>query len=141
MPASDAAQRMKPITAAKKLGIYLPAAPEEFQHALLTRPELDELERNPPDWLTELRRHGPHPRPVVAGRLAVSISGLLRAGVTEALTTDEINALRADPPEWLVRERAIHEEVVAEDEQQRQRAAESKRAKSADGATPGDAAT
>ncbi|SED56703.1 DUF5997 family protein [Ruania alba] len=124
MAASDAAQRMKPITAAKKLGIYLPAAPEEFQHATFTRGELEELERKPPDWLAELRRNGPHPRPVVAGRLGVSISGLVRAGVTEALTTADIDALRADPPEWLVQERAVQEQVRAEEEElQRRRAA------------------
>ena len=32
---------MKPATAAKKLGVYLPATPEEFQSATLTRDEVD----------------------------------------------------------------------------------------------------
>ena len=34
---------MKPITAAGKLGIHLPAAPEEFQRTPITRAELDAL--------------------------------------------------------------------------------------------------
>ena len=34
---------MKPITAANKLGIYLPAAPEEFRNSPITREALDEL--------------------------------------------------------------------------------------------------
>src|SRR5690606_93432 len=87
-------QAMKPATAAKKLGIYLPATPEEFRAGGITREELDELEKSPPQWLTELRRNGPHPRPVVAGRLGVSISGLARGGIHEALTTEQIDALR-----------------------------------------------
>ena len=37
-------QTMKPLTAAAKLGIYLPAAPEEFQTTPITRDELDALE-------------------------------------------------------------------------------------------------
>ncbi|HIZ36020.1 MAG TPA: hypothetical protein H9815_09605 [Candidatus Ruania gallistercoris] len=112
-------QRMKPITAAKKLGIYLPAAPEEFQSAWLTRAELAELERHPPEWLQTLRREGPHPRPVVAGRLAVSIAGLIRSGADEALTTAEIDALRAELPAWLEQERQVHREVQAEEERVR----------------------
>ena len=36
---------MKPATAASKLGIYLPAAPEEFQRTPITRQELDELRK------------------------------------------------------------------------------------------------
>jgi hypothetical protein len=95
---------MKPATAAKKLGIYLPAAPEEFRNGAITRDELTELERNPPAWLETLRREGPHPRPVVAGRLGVSIAGLARGGITEPLTTADIDELRADPPLWLVEE-------------------------------------
>lgn len=117
---ASADQRMKPITAAKKLGIYLPAAPEEFQTAWLTRGELAELERHPPEWLHTLRREGPHPRPVVAGRLGVSIAGLIRAGADEALTTAEIDALREDPPDWLAREREVHQEVLSEEERVRQ---------------------
>ncbi len=115
----SAEQRMKPITAAKKLGIYLPAAPEEFQAAWLTREQLAELESSPPEWLQVLRREGPHPRPVVAGRLGVSIAGLVRAGADEAMTTAEIDALRAEPPHWLQEERRVHQQVIAEEERVR----------------------
>ena len=99
-------QSMKPATAAKKLGVYLPATPEEFQGGEVTREQLDELQANPPEWLAELRRTGPHPRPVVAQKLNVSISGLARGGVTEALTTAEISDLLQNRPAWLVEERA-----------------------------------
>ena len=108
-------QEMKPSTAAAKLDVYLPATPEEFRTGTVTRDELAELQRNPPAWLTELRRNGPHPRNVVAARLRVSTSGLARAGMTDPLTTDEINALIADPPQWLVRERQTFEEVRREE--------------------------
>src|SRR5690554_1492194 len=114
---------MKAATAAKKLGVYLPATPEEFRSGGITREHLDELQQNPPEWLTELRRHGPHPRPVVAGRLGVSISGLARGGVDEALTTEQIDALRQDPPAWLQAERVVHARVLAEEERLREQAA------------------
>src|SRR5690554_7926139 len=105
MTTKPSSQTMKAATAAKKLGIYLPAAPQEFQDALVTREELAELQTNPPQWLADLRQHGPHPRSVVAARLGVSISGLARAGYTEPLTTTEIAELREQEPDWLVRER------------------------------------
>lgn len=108
-------QTLKPATAAAKLGIYLPAAPEEFRSASLTRDEVDELRDNPPAWLVDLRRNGPFPRDVVAQKLGVSRSGLARAGVTEALTADEIGDLIADPPDWLVRERDTHQKVLKEE--------------------------
>src|SRR5689334_5284541 len=92
-------QLMKPATAAQKLGVYLPATPPEFQAGPVTRDEFDELQRNPPEWLADLRKNGPHPRNVVAVRLRVSNSGLARGGITEALTTEKIEALAADPPE------------------------------------------
>jgi hypothetical protein len=107
-------QLMKPSTAALKLDVYLPATPPEFQAGLVSREELDELQRNPPPWLADLRRDGPHPRSVVAARLRVSHSGLARAGITDPLTTAEIAALIADPPEWLVQERATHAETQRE---------------------------
>jgi len=107
-------QFMKPSTAAVKLDVYLPATPAEFQAGMVSRDELDDLLRDPPQWLTDLRRNGPHPRSVVASRLRVSHSGLARAGVTEALTTDQIAALIADPPEWLVHERESYAEVQRE---------------------------
>ena len=105
---------MKPTTAARKHGIYLPAAPEEFQRSPITRDELDVLRADPPQWLVDLRRNGPFPRDVVAQKLGVSRSGLSRGGVTEALTADGIGVLIADPPGWLLHERDSYREVVAE---------------------------
>ena len=97
---------MKPVTAAKKLGVYLPATPEDFQSGEISRSEFLELQANPPEWLAELRRVGPHPRPVVAQKLGVSTSGLARASVEDALTTADIKALLEQKPAWLVEERA-----------------------------------
>ncbi|MGC3993409.1 MAG: DUF5997 family protein [Propionicimonas sp.] len=114
-------QTMKPVTAAAKLGIYLPAAPEDFRTTPITRAELDALRAAPPQWLVDLHRNGPFPRDVVAAKLGVSRSGLARAGVTEALDADQIGELIADPPEWLVREREIHRDVLAEKERLRHR--------------------
>lgn len=105
---------MKPATAAKKLGVYLDATPEEFRDGMVSRDELDALQADPPEWLRELRRDGPHPRPVVADRLGVSISGLARAGITEPLTTAEIATLKEEQPEWLHRERGIRAESQRE---------------------------
>ncbi len=107
-------QTMKPETAAKKLGIYLPAAPAEFRGAPVSRDALNEFLANPPPWLTELRAEGPHPREVVAHKLGISNSGLARAGITDALTTAEISALLQGPPPWLVQERAVQAEVHEE---------------------------
>jgi hypothetical protein len=107
-------QTMKPETAAKKLGILLTAAPESFQSAPLTRTAFDELRTEPPTWLEDLRRDGPHPRPVVAQKLGISISGLSRAGIDDALTTADIKTLLEQKPEWLVRERATQAAVHAE---------------------------
>lgn len=105
---------MKPATAAKKLGVYLPATPAAFQEGVVSRAELNELQTNPPEWLRELRQNGPHPRPVVAARLGVSIAGLARGGVTEPLTTEQIEALREEGPEWLEKERATQADVRKE---------------------------
>ncbi len=107
-------QSMKPETAAKKLEVLLSATPAEFQGSDITREELAELQANPPEWLVTLRREGPHPRPVVAGRLGVSNSGLARGGITEPLTTAEINALQAESPRWLELERDKLKAVRAE---------------------------
>ena len=115
---------MKPATAAKKLGVYLPATPEEFQDHEVSRSELNALLDEPPAWLVELRANGPHPRDVVAGKLGVSASGLARSGVEQPLTTAEIRDLLAAPPEWLVRERKIQADVRAEKQRVRQRDAE-----------------
>ncbi|MEV0321608.1 DUF5997 family protein [Streptomyces sp. NPDC050658] len=114
MTSHQTTQTMKPATAAKKLGVYLEATPAEFQEGVVSRTELNALQADPPEWLQELRRTGPHPRPVVAAKLGVSIAGLARGGVTEALTTDQIEALKADNPEWLQKERATQAEVRKE---------------------------
>ena len=107
-------QTMKPATAAKKLGVYLDATPEEFREGVVSRDELNALQADPPEWLRDLRRNGPHPRPVVAAKLRVSISGLTRGGVTDALTTEQIEELKATNPDWLQRERATQAEVQKE---------------------------
>lgn len=108
---------MKPVTAAKKLGIFLPAAPESFREGDVTRTEFLELQANPPEWLAELRRTGPHPRAVVAQKLGISASGLARSGVTDSMTTAEIKALLEQKPAWLVEERA--RQAAVRDEAQR----------------------
>ncbi|MCX7523122.1 DUF5997 family protein [Microbacterium sp. STN6] len=122
--AKSSDQTMKAETAAKKLGILLAAAPEEFRTRPISRSELTELNANPPAWLEELRQDGPHPRQVVAGKLGVSTSGLARAGITEPLTTAQITELLQSPPPWLVRERATQAEVRAEKVRIKQRDAE-----------------
>ncbi|MET9644442.1 DUF5997 family protein [Streptomyces syringium] len=114
MTSHKTTQTMKPATAAKKLGVYLEATPAEFQEGVVSRTELNALQADPPEWLQELRRNGPHPRPVVAAKLGVSIAGLARGGVTEALTTEQIEALKDEQPEWLLRERATQAEVRKE---------------------------
>jgi len=105
---------MKPATAAKKLGIYLPATPPQFQDREITRSEFLELQANPPEWLAELRRTGPHPKHVVAQKLGISVSGLTRAGAPSSMTTAEIKELLELKPEWLVVERATHAAVHEE---------------------------
>ncbi|WP_171171525.1 DUF5997 family protein [Streptomyces sp. I05A-00742] len=114
MTSHKTTQTMKPATAAKKLGVYLEATPAEFREGVVSRNELNALQADPPQWLQELRRNGPHPRPVVAAKLGISIAGLARGGITEALTTDEIDALKKDSPQWLQRERATQAEVRKE---------------------------
>ncbi|WP_147796979.1 DUF5997 family protein [Cellulomonas sp. Y8] len=112
---------MKPATAAAKLGVYLPATPEEFQAGPVSREQLDDLQRNPPEWLAELRKNGPHPRSVVAARLRISTSGLARNGLTDPLTTEQIDAIVEESPEWLHRERATQAEVKREEQRLRER--------------------
>jgi hypothetical protein len=121
-------QLMKPATAAQKLDVYLPATPREFQEGLVSREELDELQRNPPQWLVDLRRNGPHPRNVVAARLRVSNSGLARGGITEPLTTAQIAALAADPPPWLTHERETQAEAKREQRRLQERREETEKA-------------
>ncbi|MGQ0840232.1 DUF5997 family protein [Actinokineospora sp.] len=109
-------QTMKPATAAKKLGVYLEATPAEFQAGDVSRDELNALQADPPEWLRDLRRNGPHPRQVIAAKLRISIGGLTRAGITDALTTEQVDALKATSPDWLLRERATQAEVRKEAE-------------------------
>jgi hypothetical protein len=116
MSSHQTTQTMKPATAAKKLGVYLEATPAAFQEGDVSRAELNALQVEPPQWLRELRANGPHPRPVVAAKLGVSIAGLARGGVTEPLTTEQIDALKKDSPEWLEKERATQAEVRKEAE-------------------------
>lgn len=115
MASNKTPQTMKPETAAKKLNVYLPATPDEFQNQPVTREQLNELLASPPEWLIELRKNGPHPRQEVARKLGISVSGLARAEMTDAaLTTAEITALLEAPPAWLVTERATQAAVRAE---------------------------
>ncbi|MET9809407.1 DUF5997 family protein [Streptomyces halstedii] len=116
MTSHQSTQTMKPATAAKKLGVYLEATPTEFQEGVVSRTELNALQADPPTWLRDLRRTGPHPRPVVASKLGVSIAGLARGGVTEPLTTEQIDALKQENPDWLQKERATQAEVRKETE-------------------------
>ena len=102
---------MKPATAAKKLGIFLPATPVEFQEGEVTRGQFAELQSTPPEWLIELRKNGPHPRHEVARKLGISTTGLARAGAPDTLTSGEIKSLLEQKPEWLVVERATHAAV------------------------------
>lgn len=107
-------QYMKPETAAKKLEVLLAATPESFRDHELSREELAALQADPPPWLVELRKSGPHPRSVVASRLGVSNSGLARAGITEPLTTAEIGGILDEAPDWLEIERERQKTVRAE---------------------------
>lgn len=97
---------MRPQTAAKKLGIYLPATPEEFQAGAVTHAQLRDLQDNPPQWLQDLRLNGPHPRPVVAQKLGISVTAMKKHDLDRPLTTAEIQALLADAPAWLTEARA-----------------------------------
>lgn len=112
-------QSMKPEVAAKKLGVYLPATPEEFRAGPVTREQLAALQTDPPQWLVNLRADGPHPRPVVAGKLGISNSGLARAGVSDSMTTAEIKALLDEMPAWLERERETQARVRQEKQRPR----------------------
>ncbi|MFJ8822498.1 DUF5997 family protein [Streptomyces sp. NPDC102467] len=114
MSSHQSAQTMKPATAAKKLGVYLEATPAEFREGVVSRSELSALQADPPQWLLDLRASGPHPRPVVAEKLGISIAGLARGGVTEPLTTEQIDALKDEDPGWLRRERSTQSDVRKE---------------------------
>ncbi|WP_407548536.1 DUF5997 family protein [Streptomyces sp. Pv4-95] len=138
MTSHQSTQTMKPATAAKKLGVYLEATPAEFQEGVVSRAELNALQSDPPEWLVELRRNGPHPRPVVAAKLGISISGLARGGITDPLTTEQIEALKQEGPEWLERERATQAEVRKEAARIKEKAKEKSKDKEAErGDQPG----
>lgn len=107
-------QSMKPATAAKKLDVYLPATPAEFRENPITRDEVAALQADPPQWLQQLRKNGPHPKNLVAAKLGVSNSGLTRGGITEALTSEQIDALLEEQPDWLIAERATYQTMLAE---------------------------
>ncbi|WP_370332830.1 DUF5997 family protein [Mycolicibacterium hippocampi] len=109
------AQSMKPATAAKKLDVYLPATPAEFQQNAITRTDLAALQEDPPQWLKDLRKNGPHPKNLVAARLGISIAALARNDVDDALTSDQINALLEDKPQWLIAERESYQAVLREE--------------------------
>ena len=108
------AQSMKPATAAKKLDVYLPATPAEFQENAITRDALAALQADPPQWLKDLRKNGPHPKNLVAAKLGISIAGLTRGDVEKALTTEQIDALLEEMPDWLVIERESYQTVLRE---------------------------
>lgn len=105
---------MRPQTAAKKLGIYLPAAPSEFQERAITHAELRDLHTNPPEWLTELRRTGPYPRPVVAQKLGISVTALKKNDMDKPLDAAEIKELLENQPDWLRAARTAHAEARTE---------------------------
>ena len=93
---------------------YLPATPAEFQENPSTRAELAALQADPPQWLKDLRKNGPHPKNLVAAKLGVSIAGLARGGIVDALTTGQIDALLEEQPQWLVAERESYQSVQSE---------------------------
>jgi len=117
-------QTMKPQTAAKKLGVLLSETPAEFQDGVVSRTELNALQAEPPEWLSTLRRNGPHTRQETARRLGISNSGLARGGIGEHLTTDQIKAVLEEMPAWLVTERDIYAQVRAEEARVKVRDAE-----------------
>ncbi|MCP3802655.1 DUF5997 family protein [Allokutzneria sp. A3M-2-11 16] len=121
MKAHKTPQTMKPATAARKLEVYLEATPAEFQEGVVSRDELNALQADPPQWLRDLRRNGPHPRQILALKLGVSISGLARGGITEALTSEQVEEIKASNPDWLQRERAIQVESLKEAARLKQR--------------------
>ena len=98
---------MKPATAAKKLDVYLPATPAEFQQGPITRAELAALQADPPEWLRTLRADGPHPKNLVA-----------------------------EMPDWLAAERATQIEVRREERRVKSLHADKQRARDEADADP-----
>lgn len=128
MTSKKTPQTMKASTAAKKLGVYLPATPQEFQDSEITREEFNALQASPPEWLAELRKNGPHPRSVVAARLGVSIAALGRGGHLDPLTTEQIAEIREENSAWLQAEQETAAEVRAEEERIAERDAKAAKA-------------
>ncbi|MGB3772754.1 MAG: DUF5997 family protein [Rhodococcus sp. (in: high G+C Gram-positive bacteria)] len=124
-------QTMKPLTAAAKLDIYLPAAPEEFRSQPISRGDLEKLRLDPPEWLTELWTVGPFPRDVVARKLGVTNTALARNDVSDSMTQSEIDALAGEEPQWLIKEREnlaeVQREAIRIKEKEATRRAESNR--------------
>ena len=85
-------------------------APEEFQANAVTHAQLRDLQENPPEGLATLRREGPHPRPVVAQKLGISVTALKKNEMDRPLTTAEIKELLSAMPEWLEAARKAHAE-------------------------------
>ena len=75
----------------------------------------DKTEKPTPKKLKDLRKNGPHPKNLVAAKLGVSIAGLARGGVVDALTTEQINQLLEEQPEWLIAERESYQSVLREE--------------------------
>lgn len=61
---------------------------------------------------------------MVAAKLGISIAGLARGGITDALTTEQVDALKDEMPEWLQKERATQAEVRKETARIKERNAE-----------------
>ncbi len=76
--------------------------PGRLPEGVVSRTELNALQADPPEWLSTLRRNGPHTRQETARRLGISNSGLARGGVGEHLTTEQIKAVprRCRPGSW-----------------------------------------
>lgn len=102
--AAPSSTAMKPQTAAKKLGIHLPACPPEFRNGGISHAQLRSLQHEPPQWLQQLRLEGPHPRAEVARKLGISVNAV-KTHLDKALTTAEIKELLQDQPEWLSKAR------------------------------------
>lgn len=113
MTSHKTAQTMKPATAAKKLRVprgHPRRVPGGCRLAHRAQHTAGRSARVAPGTATQR----PAPRPVVAAKLGISISGLARGGITEALTTEQIEALKTEAPDWLRQERATQAEVRKE---------------------------
>ena len=71
----------------------------------------------------------------MAAKLGVSIAGLTRGGVVDALTTTQIDVLLEEKPDWLIAERESYQAVLSE--QRRLKALRAQQARRAEHAGPG----